>query len=90
MGHVCVPGIANLFMEQLELDFVDKAETNPFYGQIVLWKWYIDDILVLFKGAAYLVDFMKWLNSIHSSIKFVGTRDAKCINCLDTCIHRDM
>lgn len=90
MGSACAPSIANLFMEQLELNFIDNVEVNPFHDQIIFWKHYIDDIFVLFKGAVQFDNFTEWLNNVHCSIKFVGSSDTTQINFLDTVVYRDL
>lgn len=89
MGSACAPSIANIFMERLEIECVYNQEFNPYHGNTVLRKRLIDDIFVILKGIDDLDGFVNWLNSIHPSIKFVGSFSKEQINFLDTYVYRD-
>lgn len=89
MGCACSPRIGNLFMEQLEMDFIYNNDQNSFSTNIVQWRHYIDYIFMLFRDASQVLQFVEWLNHIHPSIKFVANINAHEINFLDTTLYRD-
>ena len=66
MGTKVAPTYANLFMDHLESKHI---YTHPLCPQI--WKRFIDDIWGIFRGMeTQLIEFHKYANSIHPTIKF--------------------
>lgn len=49
MGAAFVPNYANLYMGHWEEKFIHDT-TNPFLSKILLWRRYIDDILLVWDG----------------------------------------
>ena len=62
MGSTFAPSIAGLYVHYLEVGKI-LCETNPFLSKIKLWKRYIDDILVIWRGTECEAGaFAAWLN----------------------------
>ncbi len=74
---------ANLYRGYLEDQYV--LNNNPFINDLVLYKRYIDDCFIIYKGSASDFEaFALYMNCLRPSIKFtyhVGTID---MNFLDT------
>ena len=69
MGTKLAPSYANLFMTKFEGNHVYTYHLQP-----TLWKRFIGDIFMIWPhGMDSLLDFIKHLNTLHSTIKF--TRD---------------
>ena len=58
------PIVANLFMEDLEVQAIKISSTPP-----ALWKGYVDDTFTIIKKEDRN-SFLQHLNSIHPNIKF--------------------
>ncbi len=83
MGATMAPDYANLYLGYLEDQYV--FNNNPIINNLVLYKRYIDDCFIIYKGSASDFEaFALYMNCLRPSIKFtyhVGTTD---INFLDT------
>ena len=64
MGSLISPIVANLFMEDLEVQAIRTSPTPP-----SLWKRYVDDTFTIIKKEDRS-SFLQHLNSIHQNIKF--------------------
>ena len=64
MGSPISPIVANLFMEDLEVQAIKTSSTPP-----ALWKRYVDDTVTIIKKEDRN-SFLQHLNSIHPNIKF--------------------
>ena len=64
MGSPISPLVANLFMEELEVQAIRTSTTPP-----ILWKRFVDDTITVIKKNNR-DSFLQHLNSIHSKIKF--------------------
>ena len=64
MGSPISPIVANLFMEDLEVQVIKTSPSSP-----VLWKRFVDDTFTIIKKANRS-SFLEHLNSIHPSIEF--------------------
>ena len=64
MGSPISPLVANLFMEEIEVQAISTSTTPP-----NLWKRYVDDTFTIIKKNNRH-SFMQHLNSIHPDIKF--------------------
>ena len=64
MGSPISPIVANLFMEDLEVQAIKTSTTPP-----ALWKRYVDDTFTIIKKDNRN-SFVLHLNSIHPNIKF--------------------
>ena len=64
MGSPISPIVANLFMEDLEVQAIRTSPTPP-----SLWKRYVDDTFTVIKKEDRS-SFLQHLNSIHQNIKF--------------------
>lgn len=85
MGTPLAPTLANIFMEQLEEDFLQTCILKP-----TLYKRYIDDILIVWPHS--LADFNSFfdrLNSFHPTIKFTCTISETNVDYLDLNIFID-
>ncbi len=79
MGTAVAPSYANLFMADLEEKLLAGYPTQP-----IMWKRYIDDILVIWPGNQNsLKDFVSYLNNAHSTIKFTFESSDTTIDFLD-------
>ena len=79
MGTRVAPTFANLFMGSLE-HFILNVSGNRLVSRIykTFWKRFIDDIFLLWSGTeSEFEEFMVFLNSCHSNIKFTATYDFK-------------
>ena len=66
MGTRMAPSYANLFMGKFEQHAIGNAPLKPF-----VWWRFIDDVFMIWtEGEEHLKDFIRYLNSIHASIKF--------------------
>ena len=66
MGTIMAPNYAILFMDKLETAFLESQSIKP-----LIWKRYIDDILMIWTGTeTQLALFLDNLNSFHQNIKF--------------------
>ena len=66
MGTRMAPSYANLFMGKFEQHAIENAPLKPF-----VWWRFIDDVFMIWtEGEEHLKDFIRYLNSIHASIKF--------------------
>ena len=63
MGSPISPIVANLFMEDLEVQAIKTSPSPP-----IFWKRYVDDTLTIIKEQ-HRNSFLEHLNSIHQSIK---------------------
>lgn len=83
MGATFAPDYANLFMGFLEQRYIHS--NNPFLDNILLYKRYIDDLFILWRGTENeLLDFHQYVNSLVDSINFSLEYDKKKIHFLDT------
>ena len=64
MGSPSSSIVANLFMEDLEVQAIKTSLTPP-----TLWKRYVDDTFTIIKKEDRK-SFLQHLNSIHPNIKF--------------------
>ena len=64
MGSPISPIVANLFMEDLEVQAIKTSPSPP-----VFWKRFVDDTFIIIKKQ-HRNSFLEHLNSIHPSIKF--------------------
>ena len=64
MGSPISPIVANLFMEDLEVQAIRTSPTPP-----SLWKRFVDDTFTIMKKEDR-TSFLQHLNSIHNNIKF--------------------
>ena len=64
MGSPISPLVANLFMEEIEVQAISTSTTPP-----ILWKRYVDDTFTIIKKNNR-DSFLQHLNSIHPNINF--------------------
>ena len=83
MGTKMAPSYANLFMGRFEQNALDHAPHSP-----LIWWRYIDDIFLLWThGEEKLNEFIDYLNSLHSTIKFTSSFSRTDIPFLDVHVH---
>ena len=87
MGARCSPNYSNIYMAKWEEKFVYKT---AFWRYIRCWLRYIDDIFMIWVGSKQkLNEFLKYLNSVHQSIKFKYKVSSKKVDFLDTTVIRN-
>ena len=83
MGTKLAPSYANLFMTKFEENHV-----YTYHLQLTLWKRFINDIfLILPHGMNSILEFIKHLNTVHSTIKFTSDISPTEIVFLDLIIY---
>ncbi len=83
-GSPVAPSVANLFMAHLENDVLDRWR-----DKLILYKRYIDDIIIIFKGTVEEVEECKHsFNNMHSKIKLTWTVDEQNTTFLDLIIFK--
>lgn len=87
MGSPMAPNFANLYVGMLEEQKILNPTTNNFFSNVLLYKRFIDDIFVLFRGSENsLKSFLEYLNSCSDHLKFTMTYDKNQISFLDLLI----
>ena len=82
MGTRVASNFANVYMGRLEERFVYQTE---WVDHIILWVRFIDDIFLIWKSDQdSLINFINYLNSVASSIKFTHEISAHSVNFLNT------
>ena len=66
MGSPIRPIVANLYMENFEVETINTAPHNPY-----LWKRYVDDTCTVIKSS-YRSEFLEHSNSINEHIQFTS------------------
>ena len=83
MGTCMAPSYANIFMSNLEEEFLETQASKP-----LIWWRFIDDILMIWThGEDSLEKFLTDLNQFHSTIKFTHEKSTNSIPFLDIRIH---
>eukprot|EP00111_Clytia_hemisphaerica_P009129 TCONS_00026815-protein len=79
MGGRYAPQYANLFMGKIETQII-----NEFTNNVLLWRRFIDDIFIIFKGNnEELAELKSYMNLLHPTIKFTFDQSPTTINFLD-------
>ncbi|CAN7997262.1 unnamed protein product, partial [Ixodes hexagonus] len=82
MGTKIGPNYANIFMGQLESNFLSDCPLKP-----LLYKRYIDDIFLIWShGEAELINFISSFNKVHPNIKFSHSYSTQCAHFLDVTV----
>ena len=77
MGTKCGPNVADIFMSFIDEEIVKRSEK---YGQLLLYKRFLDDILMLIvpnESYSDLHNLLDDINTIHNSIKFTMSHTRK-------------
>ena len=86
MGSPLGPTFANIFMNNLETQFLENCELAY---KPTFYKRYIDDTIAGFKDAHHSQLFLQYINQSHPNIKFtIDTENNNCLNFLDITISR--
>lgn len=89
MGAAFAPNYANLFMGHWEEKYIYNP-SNPFLSKIILWRRYIDDILLIWNGTAEELErFVIYANSVDSHLSFTEEHSVVSVNFLDLTIYKD-
>lgn len=88
MGSASAPSIANLFMAIFEQELIFIG-SNPFVQNIIFYRRYIDDLLIIYTQVNTVKEFMGWLNSLDNNIQFTGQYNHDSIPFLDVYVYRD-
>ncbi len=76
IGTKCAQPYTILFLAELENPLLQHA-----VDKLMLWWRYIDDIFLVWQhGEDKLLEFVSYLNSAHSSIKFTAERFKSSVN----------
>ncbi|KAJ8036166.1 hypothetical protein HOLleu_20053 [Holothuria leucospilota] len=82
MGTKMAPSFANLFMGNLEKEFLSRQILKP-----QIWLRFIDDIFMIWPhGEDSLKIFVENINSFHSTIKFTADSSRVSVHILDTTV----
>lgn len=83
MGTRCAPSFANLFMAQLEEDFLGDRMRQGL-PMPSLWLRFLDDVLMIWEHQSVTMQpFVTHLNSLHPSIQFAITVGDTSVDFLD-------
>ena len=66
MGSPISPIVANLHMENFEVEAINRAPLPPY-----LWMGYVDDTFTIIKSS-HRSEFLEHINSINECIKFTS------------------
>ena len=81
MGSTLGPSLADAFLAHHEKNWLDSCPTEY---RPLCYRWYVDDIFVLFKSSYHLKRFQSYLNSCHVNMTFtVETEQNNKISFLD-------
>ena len=84
MGTKMAPAYANLFMSELETEFLKEEIVRP-----LVWRRFIDDILVIWPDSKEkLVELLTRLNKYHATIKFTSTISPEEVTFMDLTIFK--
>ena len=76
IGTRSAPSFSNIFMGEFEDKFV---YTSWWFQFMMFWGRYIDDVFFIWTGTLQsLKNFIKYLNSVHPTIKFTAQYLKKC------------
>ncbi|KAJ1173269.1 hypothetical protein NDU88_005106, partial [Pleurodeles waltl] len=83
MGSTFAPSLACLYMFAFEQRHI-LTPTQPFFSNIRLWRHYIGDILVIWRGNAELaIAFTQWINTLDTHLRFSTNISDREISFLD-------
>ena len=86
MGRHSAPSFNNIFMGEFEDKFV---YTSWWFQFMKFWGRYIDDVSFIWTGTLQsLKVFIKYLNSVHPTIKFAAQYSKNAVNFPDTTIRK--
>lgn len=88
MGSVFAPSAANLYMNRFEQHFIFNPHMNPYFGNILRFYHFIDDIFCIYTDPPSYDAFVVWLNRLHPTIKFTATGNSQQVNYLDMQVFR--
>ncbi|XP_040196440.1 uncharacterized protein LOC120929221 [Rana temporaria] len=84
MGTSCAPSYATLYLGGWERAIFSDDSAAIYLRHILLWRRYIDDVLVVWTGGAdLLAKFMEYLSINNYNLKFTIQSDTKSIPFLD-------
>ncbi|XP_022825479.1 uncharacterized protein LOC111355683 [Spodoptera litura] len=70
MGSSSAPVVANIYMEWFEGQALMSAPVRPRYW----WRYYVDDVFAVI-NREHVAEFVRHLNSVHSSIQFTTEKE---------------
>jgi hypothetical protein len=77
------PNYANLYVGYMKQSILNPLK-NVFLNDITMWKWYVDDSCVLWRGdAKQLQAFHAFLHSCSEHLTFTMQSDTRQISFLD-------
>lgn len=84
MGTSCAPSYANLYLGGWERNLFSNEGTAMYLHHILLWRRYIDDVLLIWTGSVELLNsFMELLSHNKFNLKFTIQFDTTTISFLD-------
>ena len=84
MGSPLAPILANLFLGYHEKNWLNEYKNNGGRAGPLFYRRYVDDIFAVFQNQNEASDFLQYLNSRHSNIKFtMETNVDNILNFLD-------
>lgn len=86
MASAFAPSLACLYMAAFEKRVIFHI-SNLYTNNILLWRRYIDEILIFWKGGmASCEEFSGWVNALNPYLRFTNTMSNTCIHFLDLMI----
>ena len=86
MGSPLGPSLANLFLANLECEFMQQPSLNCIPH---LYLRYVDDVFCVFDSNSKVQSFLNFLNNLHPNLKFTCEIGQQSLPFLDTVIHID-
>eukprot|EP00731_Ephydatia_muelleri_P027489 Em0019g362a len=85
MGTKCAPAYASIFMGHVEKTLQTMAG-----DKVLLWRWFIDDILLVYGGTREQFDqYMAEINGIHPTIMFTSECSDEQVTFLEVAVHKE-
>lgn len=85
MGSSFAPSVANLFMADLEEQFILTKDQNLFLESVFIFFYrYTDDCFCVYTHENTIQVLVSWFNELHSSINFTFIASVSHVNFLDT------
>ena len=85
MGTRMAPNYAIIFMHKLETETLKEAWVKP-----QIWKRFVDNIFIIWtQGQDKLIEFLEYINNLHSTITCTLEQSLTQMAFLDTLIYKD-
>lgn len=82
------PSVTSLFMQDIEQSNILNVSINPFFSQLLCYRRFIGDIIIISSDAAKIETFVDWNNHVHEKNKFTWQADRDQVPFFDVIIYR--